>query len=182
LRQLCRLDSHCISRFTAAIKLGWPLKSVRSRHSESQVFANLFFAIINLEMSVQGKKRDWFDLGARAHSQACPGVYAEPTHGCPICRKPFTVEALDDGRLSKAHVPPQSVGSHELLLTCAACNNTAGTKLDAAAKTKEDVRLAMTGRPDRPHRIKATIGGITVNGQLHAKDGSYSLTIPKHLK
>jgi hypothetical protein len=57
----------------------------------------------------------------------------------------------------------------------------AGTKLDAAAKTKEDVRLAMTGGPDRPHRIKATIGGITVNGQLHAKDGSYSLTIPKHL-
>src|SRR5882762_7127491 len=39
----------------------------------------------------------------------------------------------------------------------------------------------MTGRPDRPHRIKATIGGITVNGQLHAKDGSYSLMIHKHL-
>jgi hypothetical protein len=34
--------------------------------------ANLFFAIINLEMSVQGKKRDWFDLGAKAYSQACP--------------------------------------------------------------------------------------------------------------
>jgi hypothetical protein len=100
---------------------------------------------------------------------------------CPICRKPFTVAALDDGQLSKEHVPPQSVGGHELLLTCTACNNMAGTKLDAAAKTKEDVRLAMTGGPDRPHRIKATIGGITVNGQLHAKDGSYSLTIPKHL-
>jgi len=143
--------------------------------------ANLFFAIINLEMSVQEKKRDWFDLGAKAYSQACPGIYAAPTYVCPICRKPFTVEALDDGRLSKEHVPPQSVGGHELLLTCTACNNTAGTKLDADAKTKEDVRLAMTGRPDRPHRIKATIGGITVNGQLHAKDGSYSLTIPKHL-
>ena len=132
-------------------------------------------------MSVQEKKRDWFDLGAKAYSQACPGIYAAPTYVCPICRKPFTVEALDDGRLSKEHVPPQSVGGQELLLTCRECNNTAGTKLDADAKTKEDVRLAMTGRPDRPHRIKATIGGITVNGQLHAKDGSYSLTIPKHL-
>src|SRR5260370_33997731 len=91
------------------------------------------------------------------------------------------IEALDDGRLSVEHVPPQSVGGHELLLSCTACNNTAGTKLDAAAKTKEDVRLAMTGGAYRPHRIKATIGGITVNGQLHAKDGSYSLTIPKHL-
>jgi HNH endonuclease len=132
-------------------------------------------------MSVQGKKRDWFDLGATAYAQVCPGVYAAPTYVCPICRTPFTVEALDDGRLSKEHVPPQSVGGDELLLTCTTCNNTAGTKLDSAAKTKEDVRLAMTGRADRLHRIKATIGGITVNGQLQAKDGSYSLTIPKHL-
>jgi|SRR5580700_4903832 len=125
-----------------------------------------------LEMSAQAKKRDWFDLGAMAYIQACPGIYAAATYVCPICRKPFTVEALDDGRLSKEHGPPQSVGGCELLLTCTECNNTAGTKLDAAAKTKEDVRLAMTGGPD--HRIKATIGGITVNGQLHAKDGSYS--------
>jgi hypothetical protein len=79
------------------------------------------------------------------------------------------------------HVPPQSVGGRELLVTCTACNNTAGTKLDAAAKTKEDVRLAMAGRASRPHRIKATIGGVRVNGQLHTKDGSYSLTIPREL-
>lgn len=98
--------------------------------------ANLFFAIINLEMSVQEKKRDWFDLGAMAYRQACPGIYAAATYVCPICRKPFTVEALDDGRPSKEHVPPQSVGGHELLLTCKECNNTAGTKFDADAKTK----------------------------------------------
>jgi hypothetical protein len=112
------------------------------------VCANLFFAIINLEMSLHGKKRDWFDLGAKAYSQACPGIYAAPTYLCPICRKPFTVEALYDGRLSKEHVPPQSVGGHDLLLTCAACNNTAGTKLDASAKTNDDVRLATKGGPD----------------------------------
>jgi hypothetical protein len=69
------------------------------------VCANLFFAIINREMSVQGKKRDRFDLGATAYGQAGPGIYAAPTYVCPICRKPFTVEALDDGRLSKEHVP-----------------------------------------------------------------------------
>lgn len=132
-------------------------------------------------MRSHGKSRAWFDLGATGYSQACPGLYAEPTYVCPICRNPFTVEALDDGRLSKEHVPPQSVGGHELLLTCTACNNTAGTKLDAAAKTKEDVRLAIAGGAGRTHRIKATIGGITLNGQLHTKDGSYSLTIPKHL-
>src|SRR3984957_18561906 len=132
-------------------------------------------------MPQQGKKRDWFDRGASALAKACPGTCAVPTYVCPICCSPFTVEALNDGRLSVEHVPPQSVGGRELLLTCTACNNTAGTKLDAPAKMKEEVRLAMKGGPVRPHRIKATIGGITVNGQLHAKDGSYSLTIPKHL-
>jgi hypothetical protein len=132
-------------------------------------------------MAAQTKKRDWFDLGASAYAQACPGRYAVPTYVCPICRDPFTVEALDDSRLSLEHVPPQSVGGRELLLTCTKCNNTAGTKLDAAAKTREDVSMAMKGTADRPHRVKATIGGIKVNGQLHAKDGSYSLTIPKEL-
>jgi hypothetical protein len=39
----------------------------------------------------------------------------------------------------------------------------------------------MAGRANRPHRIKATIGGLTVNGRLHANDGSFSLTIPKQI-
>jgi hypothetical protein len=104
-----------------------------------------------------------------------------PTYVCPICRNPFTVEALDSGRLSVEHVPPQSVGGRELFLTCTACNNTAGTQLGASAKMKEELRLAMVGSASRPHRVRATIGEIRVNGQLHAKDGSYSLTIPKEL-
>lgn len=132
-------------------------------------------------MTAQGKKREWFDLGARAYAQASPGTYAMPTYVCPVCRKPFTVQDLAESRLSIEHVPPRSVGGRELLLTCVECNNTAGTKLDASAKTKEEVRRAMAGRADRPHRVKAAIGGITLNGQLHTKDGSYSLTVPKHL-
>ena len=130
---------------------------------------------------MEGKKRDWFELGAIAYAQACPGTYAVPTYVCPICRNPFTVEALDDGRLSVEQVPPQSVGGRELLLTCTACNNTAGTKLDASAKMREEVRLAMAGTASRPHRVRVTIGEMRVNGRLHAKDGSYSLTIPKEI-
>lgn len=127
-------------------------------------------------MASQTKKRAWFDLGATAYGRVCPSKYPVPTYVCPICRDPFMIEALDDGRLFVEHVPPQSVGGRELILTCIPCNNTAGTKLDAAAKTKEDVRLAMMGKAPRPHRIKAMIGDITVNGHLHAKDGSYSLS------
>ena len=61
-------------------------------------------------MAGQAKKREWFDLGATAYDQACPGKYAVPTYVCPICRDPFAVDALIDGRLSVEHVPPQSVG------------------------------------------------------------------------
>jgi hypothetical protein len=78
-------------------------------------------------------------------------------------------------------VPPKSFGGKELLLTCTNCNNTSGTKLDADAKRKEDVGLAMAGRADRPHRIKATIGGLQINGELHTSSGAYSLQIPKKL-
>ena len=146
------------------------------RHHTKMRLPNSFFAIINLEMSVQGKKRDWFDLGAKAYSQACPGIYAAPTYVCPICRKPFTVEALDDGvGFRRSTVPPQSVGGHEqLLLTCTRSTTTRREpSWTPMQRRKEDVRLAMTGRPgpEPPHRIKATIGGIIVNGQLHAKNG-----------
>jgi hypothetical protein len=91
---------------------------------------------------------------------------------------PFTIEALADKRLSAEHVPPKSVGGRELVLTCTVCNNLAGTKLDAHAKTKEDVRIAMAGEIGRPHRVKATFGDLRVNAELHTSGGTYSLQIP----
>jgi hypothetical protein len=129
-------------------------------------------------MASDRKKRAWFDLGAEAFGRIRPGQYEQPTYPCPICLSPFTIEALADKRLSSEHVPPKSVGGRELLLTCKVCNNSAGTKLDADAKTKEDVRIAMDGMHGRPHRIKAMIGDLRVNGELHTSGGTYSLRIP----
>ncbi|HWE51241.1 MAG TPA: HNH endonuclease [Bryobacteraceae bacterium] len=127
------------------------------------------------------KKREWFDRGAASFAIIRPGQFDEPTYPCPLCLTPFTINSLADGGLSAEHVPPKSFGGHELLLTCTRCNNTSGTKLDADAKKKEDVALAMAGRADRPHRIKVMIGDLQVNGQLHAANGTYSLQIPKKL-
>jgi hypothetical protein len=124
------------------------------------------------------KKREWFDLGAAAFALECPGMFDRATYPCPICLTPFTIEAIADRRLSAEHVPPKSVEGRELLLTCTNCNNSAGTKLDADAKTREDVRIAMAGTLGRPHRIKATIGDLRVNGELHTSGGQYSLRIP----
>lgn len=129
-------------------------------------------------MATERKKREWFELGAAAYARVHPGRFDQPTYVCPICAGPFTVEALADKRLTAEHVPPRSFGGRELLLTCKDCNNSAGTKLDADAKTKEDVQLAMAGTLERPHRIKATIGDMRVNGELLKSEGQYSLQIP----
>jgi hypothetical protein len=132
-------------------------------------------------MASERKKREWFDRGALSFARLRPGAFSEPTCPCPICLRPFTVEALLSKRLSVEHVPPKSVGGRELLLTCALCNNSSGAKLDADAKTKEDVRLAMEGWSDRPHRIKAIIGGLQINGELNTSQGAYALKIPRKI-
>jgi hypothetical protein len=129
--------------------------------------------VIDDPFSRLGTARDLCSKGVRAS----PGTSFERTLA-PICLAPFTIEALLEKRLSAEHVPPKSVGGRELLLTCTVCNNSAGTKLDADAKTKEDVRIAMAGMLGRPHRIKATIGSLRVNGELRTSGGSYSLQIP----
>jgi HNH endonuclease len=129
-------------------------------------------------MASDRKKREWFELGAAAYARVRPGMFDKATYACPICLDPFTIEALADKRLTAEHVPPESVGGRELLLTCKDCNNSAGTKLDADAKTKEDVRLAMAGTLERPHPIKAMLGELRFNGELHTSGGRYSLQIP----
>ena len=86
-------------------------------------------------MATDRKKREWSELGAASVTRERPGMFDQPTYPCPICLTPFTIEALADKRLSAEHVPPKSVGGQELVLTCTSCNNLAGTKLDAHAKT-----------------------------------------------
>jgi hypothetical protein len=68
-------------------------------------------------MASEKKKREWFELSASAFARGRPGVFGQPTYACPICLTPFTIQALADKRLSAEHVPPQSVGGRELLLT-----------------------------------------------------------------
>lgn len=105
----------------------------------------------------QRKKRDWFDRGAAAYSSVRTEQHGEPIYPCPICLTPFTVDAIADGRLSSEHVPPESVGGHELVLTCKRCNNSAGTKVDADAAVKELVLPAMAGTRQHRERVKAAI-------------------------
>jgi hypothetical protein len=129
-------------------------------------------------MANEPRKREWFHLGAESFARVRPGLYDHPTYPCPICLTTFTIEALPQKQLSAEHVPPESLGGRELLLTCRSCNNSSGTKLDAHAKIKEDVQLALAGRLVLPHRIRAMFGDLVVNAELHASGGKYSLRVP----
>lgn len=129
-------------------------------------------------MATERKKREWFELGAASFARMRPGLCSQPTYPCPICLTPFTAEALAQKQLSAEHVPPESLGGRELLLTCRGCNNSSGTKLDAHARIKEDVQLALAGTLEHPHRVRAMFGDFVVNAELHTLGGKYSLRVP----
>jgi hypothetical protein len=129
-------------------------------------------------MANERKKREWFDLGADSFARVRPGLYDHPIYPCPICLTTFTIEALAEKQLSAEHVPPESLGGRELLLTCRSCNNSSGTKLDAHARIKEDVQLALAGTLEHPHRVRAMFGDLVVNAELHTSGGKYSLQVP----
>lgn len=127
------------------------------------------------------KKLAWFHRGAESFARVRPGVYSEQVYPCPICLDPLPAVAVADGRLTAEHVPPKSVGGRELVLTCKPCNNTSGTRLDADAKTKERVRIALDGKLSGPERVRARIGGTTLSAELLSENGRYSLRVPAHL-
>lgn len=126
-------------------------------------------------MANEGKKRAWFDLGAESFARVRPGVYDHPIYPCPICLRHYPIEALAEKQLSAEHVPPESLGGRELLLTCRSCNNSSGTKLDAHVRIKEDVQLALAGTLEHLHRVRAMFGDVVVNAELHTSGGKYSL-------
>src|SRR5687767_9284936 len=92
------------------------------------------------EAEQRSKYLEWFRTGARAvypYLSIQPGADPPPLYACPECFVLFTESSVTDRslpheeQLTADHVPPESVGGKELLLTCAPCNNRAGTRLDA---------------------------------------------------
>jgi HNH endonuclease len=77
-------------------------------------------------------------------------------YGCPICLRLFRRDQID--QLSLDHVPPKSVGSKLKVLTCKACNSTAGNELDAHAYQFDVFRRIVAGEP-----YPAVSARLTVN-------------------
>lgn len=88
------------------------------------------------------RRRIWFERGADAVERS---IYFDlPPHHrrlycCPLCSDFHTIDSLDTKELTEEHVPPRALGGKPMVLTCAECNHTAGTAIDAHAASQKKV-------------------------------------------
>jgi len=96
----------------------------------------------------------------------------ENKYPCPLCLDPFPIEAIADRRLTVEHIPPESVGGSELLLTCAPCNNKSGTTFDAEATKVDRLRSLAKGTHSSAVPAQFSVNGLPVNGDLFIADAN----------
>jgi hypothetical protein len=90
-------------------------------------------------------------------------------YGCPLCLRLFHQDQID--QLTLDHVPPKSLGGKLKVLTCKACNSTAGAQLDVHAHRLDVFRRIVAGQPYRPVTARLTFEGVTVNVEVRS-DGA----------
>jgi HNH endonuclease len=95
------------------------------------------------------------------------GPYA---YACPLCLGLFSRDQIEHD-LSLDHVPPKSIGAKLKVLTCEACNSTAGHQLDYHAFAVERIRRIVAGEPYGPVRAQVKIDEVTANMELRS-DGT----------
>jgi len=126
-------------------------------------------------------RQAWFDRGAEAFRRSCPTVFRdllppeiEPVYVCPLCVtttqfRGFFRRAVETRELTAEHAPPKHAGGGAIALTCAPCNHTAGTLLDAHAHRAE--RLAQqTVIP-----VRVNLRGNRLNMSLTADESGVKL-------
>lgn len=95
-----------------------------------------------------------------------------PLYICPLCVtstafRAFMRQAVETNQLTAEHAPPEHSGGRAIVLTCAKCNHTAGSKLDAhasAAARYEDDPPGVV----RDQRVRVALGRTQVNMTLEA--------------
>lgn len=139
-------------------------------------------------------KLRWFDQGAAAFAQLFPESLAQsgapppPLYVCPLCAEPdetgknfrvqlFQRSAVAAGLLTAEHVLPESFDGKELLLTCAPCNHTAGAKLDAHARRRENPSEAFAGRTRKPVRVRLAAGGHNIAASFSKEGETFKLKV-----
>jgi hypothetical protein len=97
---------------------------------------------------------------------------------CPCCMSQHGREALSNRTLTIEDVPPKSVGGRWLVLTCEKCNSTAGTRLDAQARLREEQLDFLGGRaPDQALTGKIMVDESMTRGDISHVDDAFLLFV-----
>jgi hypothetical protein len=148
--------------------------------------------ILEVSRSSRQKRRHaWFEAGVRDLAltfgtlTTSAGVPIPPAYACPLCAvteldgrarmKLFTADML--GRLLTVEdVPPRHSGGRPLVLTCKACNSTAGYRIDAAAHRVERSIRTLTRKEATRGRL--LVGGDKVPAEIDmTADGANRITL-----
>lgn len=111
--------------------------------------------------------RPWLKKGDVAFRRSFPAMAAlldpsELYYVCPQCLQGFTVEAWQDGTITREHVPPESMGGQRLVLTCQACNNDlGGADSEGHMRLEADFCDFVSGKP-----VKAAVHLKTAGGRV----------------
>ena len=90
----------------------------------------------------QIKRRELFEVFAANLQLYCPDV--RDTFVCPLCKRPFPRELIDD-YLSLAHIVPKRLGGTDCVLTCKDCNNQTGTRFESEVVKEERFANLLSG-------------------------------------
>lgn len=125
----------------------------------------------------------WFDEGASKlrlvlDKQGRGGELpsADRCYACPCCLRVYPRAAVTAKVLTVEHVPPKALGGLPMLLTCADCNSSSGTKFDSHALQKEIADAFVRGETVN-RRVRATsyIDGIPLRGYVESTEDRISL-------
>lgn len=102
----------------------------------------------------------------RAAEAAARVGNCSPRYVCPVCLK--TYPQFNDHELSREHVPSKALGGTPLLLTCTACNNTAGHRLQRHQVERERQESFWRGDGKVPLNFEHHARGGTVRGEIES--------------
>jgi hypothetical protein len=100
------------------------------------------------------KMFELFDFGVKCANNL--GLHNENKYLCPLCRKPFTKEDIQNGKLTIEHVPQDKIGGHELVLTCKYCNTERFSSIDnnlIQYHKKLDIMSALKGEKEIKNQV-----------------------------
>lgn len=123
------------------------------------------------------KSRMW-QAGADAFTKL--GLDPRKMYVCPLCLRGGDKACLQNGYFTLEHVPPQSAGGRELVLTCRCCNSRAGHEIEGHLAEFEKLRRAKESG-EIPLQAKVTTDSVTdLNVKASISSGRISIAgLPK---